>query len=328
MPLPTNRRRFLGTTASLACAGLGGLRGAQAAEAYPAQMITYFVPYAAGGLSDQVARMLGDGVMRATGKNMLVDYKLGAGGSISVDTLLRAPADGYTVLGATNGFFGVIPFINKVKYDPLADLVPAALLGDAFLPLVVSPRVPVKSFAELVTYAKAHPGKLNFGSGGIGSGNHLSGEYLKRRLGIDIVHVPYKGGTAALQAALAGDIDMIFGPESADSVLAGKLKAVAVMGTQRWSKLPDVPTSEELGLKNWELRSWHTVVVSSKTPPDVVAQINGLVNRIMSAPEMAARLRAAGLEPSPLSVAALADRARADHKAFGQLIRDLGITAT
>ena len=328
MLLHLNRRHFLAASGSLlSTAATLGSGAVLAADPYPAQMITYLVPYAAGGLSDIVARQLAEGMMRTTGTAMLVDYRLGAGGAISADALLRAPADGYTLLGATNGFFGVIPFLNKVKYDPLTDLVPAALLGDAFLPLAISPKVQAKTFAELISYAKANPGKLNFGSGGVGSGNHLSGEYLKKRMGIDIVHVPYKGGAAALQACLAGDIDMIFGPESADSVMAGKLQAVAVMGTKRWSKLPTVPTSEELGLANWELRSWHTVVVSSKTPANVVAQINSLVNRITSDPDMTVKLRAAGLEPSPLSVAALADRARTDHRAFGQLIRDLGITA-
>ena len=201
-------------------------------------------------------------------------------------------------------------------------------MGDAFLPMVVSPKVPARNYSELIAYAKANPGKLNFGSGGVGSGNHLSGEYLKKRAGVDIVHVPYKGGSAALQACLAGDIDIIFGPESADSVLAGKLHAIAVMGDKRWSKLPNVPTSDEVGLRNWELRSWHTVVVSSRTPMDVQAQINALVNSLTSNTEMVARLRAVGLEPAPLSLAALAERARADHKAFGQLIRDLGITAS
>ena len=325
-----DRRQFLSTLGALGLSASVGVSGnaLAAAPAFPSQMVTFYVPYAAGGLSDQVARMVGEGVTRATKQVVIVDYKLGAGGAISVDALLRAPADGYTMLGATNGFFGVIPFINKVKYDPLADLVPAALLGDAFLPLVVNPKVPARTFSELVAYAKANPGKLNFGSGGVGSGNHLSGEYFKKRTGVDIVHVPYKGGVAALQACLAGDIDMIFGPESADSVLAGKLNAIAVMGGKRWNKLPTVPTSEEVGLKNWELRSWHTVLVSSRTPPDVVAQINTLVNRILSQPEMVTRLRAAGLEPAPLSVAELSTRARADHQTFGQLIRDLGIVAT
>ena len=326
MTNPISRRQFLGTTT--ATLGWGLAPNAFAADPYPAQMITFVVPFAAGGLSDMVARMLGDGITRTTGKVVLVDYRLGAGGSIAVDALLRVAPDGYTLLGATNGFFGVTPYINKIKYDPLADLVPVALMGDAFLPMVVSPKVPARNYSELSAYATANPGKLNFGSGGVGSGNHLSGEYLKKRAGVDIVHVPYKGGSAALQACLAGDIDIIFGPESADSVLAGKLHAIAVMGDKRWSKLPNVPTSDEVGLRNWELRSWHTVVVSSRTPMDVQAQINALVNSLTSNTEMVARLRAVGLEPAPLSLAALAERARADHKAFGQLIRDLGITAS
>lgn len=271
--------------------------------------------------------MLADGFTRLTGKNTVVDYKVGAGGAIAAELLTRSPADGYTVMGATNGFFAVMPHLSKLKYDPLQDLTPVALIGDTFMSIVGSAALPAKTLPELIAYAKANPGKLSYGSAGQGTVSHLSGEYLKQRAGIDIVHIPYKGSPAAVQACLANDVQLIFGPEGAEGALAGKLKAIATMGSRRWDKLPDVPTTDEAGLPNWALRSWHTVCVPGKTPPDVARRINELINQVMADPAVSGRLREMGTLHTPNTLAQLAERAHTDHAAFGKIIKAAGIVA-
>jgi len=320
-PLLT-RRRLLAASAAAAL-----LPRHSWAEDYPARAINYLVPYAPGGLSDIIARMLADGITRLHGKNVVVDYKPGAGGAIAAEWLSRAPADGYTLMGATNGFFGVMPHLSKLKYEPLQDLLPVALIGDTAMSIIGSASLPARTLPELIAYAKAHPGKLSYGSAGNGTVSHLSGEYLKKRTGIHIVHIPYRGSPAAVQACLSNEVDLIFGPEGAEGALAGKLKALATMGSQRWSKLPDVPSTDEAGVPNWALRSWHTVCVPGKTPLPIARRLNEIINQVMADPAVSGKLAQMGTFHTPQSLALLAERARADHAAFGKLIKEAGIVA-
>jgi tripartite-type tricarboxylate transporter receptor subunit TctC len=311
----------------IAASGLALLGRAAWADDYPARTINYMVPYAPGGLSDIIARMLADGIMRLHGKNVVVDYKPGAGGAIAAELLTRSPADGYTVMGATNAFFGVMPHLNPLKFDPLQDLTPVALIGDTAMAIVGSASLPVKTLPQLIAYAKAHPGKLSYGSAGMGTVSHLAGEYLKKRAGIHIVHIPYRGSPAAVQACLANEVDLIFGPEGAEGALAGKLKALATLGSRRWSKLPDVPSTDEAGIPDWALRSWHTVCVPGKTPLPVARRLNEIINLIVADPSVSGRLQQMGTFHTPLTLTQLAERVKADHAAFGRLIKDAGITA-
>lgn len=311
-------------------AGLSSLLGRFAyaqAQDYPSHQINYIVPFAAGGLSDIIARLFGDGVRRHHNQNVIIESKPGAAGTVAVDLFKRANPDGYTLLGVNNGFFAVTPFLYKIKWDPMQDLVPIAMTGDAYMALFVNPSVPANNLRELIAYAKANPDKLNFGSAGLGTVGQLSGEYLKKRAGINMVHIPYKGSPAALQACLANDTQLFFGPEAADAALAGKLKAIAILGPKRWHKLPDVPTVDEQGMPNWGPRSWHAVVVHPRTPLDVQQKLNQLFNRIMSEPAVVEKLKQNGVEPGQNTLAELAERVRVDRVNFGQLIRDLGITA-
>ncbi len=319
------RRQMIGTLG----AGTASLLAAPTwAEDFPARNFSYLVPYAPGGLSDIIARMLAEGIQRLHGRNVLVDYKPGAGGAIAAELLTRAPADGYTLMGATNSFYGVMPHLSKLKYEPMTDLLPLALIGDTAMSIVGSGNLQANNLRELIAYAKANPGKLSYGSAGQGTVSHLSGEYLKQRAGIDIAHIPYKGSPAAVQACLAGEVQLIFGPEGADSILAGKLKGLATMGPQRWSKLPDVPSTDEAGLPGWALRSWHTVCVPGKTSPDVAKRLNEIINRVMADPAVAGKLAGMGTFHTPLTLAQVMDRAKADHAAFGKLIKDANITVS
>ena len=320
------RKLLMGTMAGAALAGAGPLARAQGAPAVGSQPFHYYVPFPAGGLSDIIARLVGEGLRKQFGQPVVVEPKPGAAGTLAVDTLKRAPIDGSTLLAVNNGFFSVAPFMYKLTWDPMQDLVPVALTGDAYMAMFVHPAVPANNLKELIAYAKANPGKLNYGSSGIGNVSHLCGEYLAKRAGIQLTHIPYKGTPAAVQATLAKEVDIMFGPEGAEHALTGKMKSISILGPRRWSKLPGVPTTDEQGLPNWAVRSWHGIVVSAKTPPDVVAKLNQVLSKIIAEPAIVERLQSLGLEPATQSLAELNERVRADRATFGQLIKDLGIT--
>jgi tripartite-type tricarboxylate transporter receptor subunit TctC len=319
-------RRALLITSAAATAGLAIPRLARAA-AYPAGPITYLIGYAPGGLSDIIARLVGDEVMRSHHQQVLLDYRPGAGGGLAGDVLARTKPDGYTMMAATNSHFAIIPLLNSVRYDPVADIKPAALAGDAFMAIVINPSVPARTLTELIEYARVNPGKLNFGSAGQGTVSHLSGEYLKKRTGINLVHVPYRGSPPAVQACLANEVQVIFGPEGADAALSGDLRAIAMLGQERWAKLPHVPTTEEAGLPGWALRSWHTVAINGHTPPELRREIHELLIGIMARPNIQERLVQMGLQPRQLTLEELDQRVRTDRELFGSLIREAGITA-
>jgi tripartite-type tricarboxylate transporter receptor subunit TctC len=306
-------------------APLAALARPALAQDYPARTITFIVGYAPGGASDIIARSIGDEITKATGRSVVVDYRPGGGGGIAGDMVARARPDGYTLLAVSNTFYSVIPFLNTVRYDPLADLTPVGFAGDGFMAIVVNPTVPARTLDELIAYARANPGKLNFGTSGQGSLAQLCGEYLKKRTGIDIVHVPYRGGAAAVQACIANEVQIVFGAESPEAVSRGELRGVAVLGTDRWDKMPDVPTTEESGLPGWALRSWHGVAVPAGTPPEIAQELNTMVNRIGALPAVATRFAMLGLRFQPQSLAELEARRRTDHSVFGSLIREAGL---
>ncbi|WP_426955711.1 Bug family tripartite tricarboxylate transporter substrate binding protein [Muricoccus radiodurans] len=323
MPDHQGRRGLLTLAAA---ASLAALARPAIAQAYPSRTITIIVGYAPGGASDIIARSVGDEITRATGQTVVVDYRPGGGGGIAGDLVARARPDGYTLLAVSNTFYAVIPFLASVRYDPLTDLTPVGFAGDGFMAAVVHPSVPARNLSELVAHARANPGKLNFGTSGQGSLAQLCGEYLKKRTGIDIVHVPYRGGSAAVQACIANEVQIIFGAESAEAVGRGDLRGVAVLGSERWDKMPDVPTTEEAGLPGWALRSWHGIAVPAGTPPEVCERLNHLVNEMGAMPAIVARFGLLGFRPQPQTLAELEARRRADHAAFSSLIRDAGLT--
>ncbi|UFN51302.1 tripartite tricarboxylate transporter substrate binding protein [Roseomonas sp. OT10] len=308
-------------------AGAGLLAAARPARAagFPSGPVTYIIGYAPGGLSDVIARLIGDEITREHHQQVLLDYRPGAGGGLAADVLARTKPDGHTLMAATNSHFAIIPLLNSVRYEPIADLLPAALVGDAYMAIVVNPSVPARTLPELIAYAKANPGKLNFGSAGQGTVGHLSGEYLKKRTGIDIQHVPYRGSPPAVQACLANEVQVIFGPEGADAHLAGDLRAIAILGQDRWSKLPEVPTTEESGLPGWALRSWHTVGIHGRTPPALLEEVHDVLAGIIAQPKLQQRFEQMGLKTGRLSLAELRQRAEEDAQLFGTLIREVGL---
>ena len=256
MRMNVTRRTFLGGATALA--GAAALSGLAFAETYPSKPISYIVPYNPGGASDVIARLIAEKITAKTGQQVVIDYKTGAGGAIGANYFFRQPPDGYTLMAGTTSFFTTIPRSQPIEYDPDKDLIPVAMTGESYLPLAVHPSVPATTAAELFAYAKANPGKLTFASSGIGTGGHLVYEYLQMRLGIEMIHVPYKGASEALNALAAGEVDIGVDTGSTEFILDGRLRGLAVLNKKRWDRLPDVPTIEEAGLPDWPIRSWHT----------------------------------------------------------------------
>lgn len=323
MTTPLSRRTFLAATALVSGAALTGR--AAFADTYPSRKIDYIIPYNAGGMSDNLSRLIGERLTVATGQQVINDYKPGAGGAIGANYFIGTPADGYTLLQSTNSFYGIIPFVTKVQYQPLKDLVPLVLIGDAPMVIAVHPSVPAKTLPELIAYAKANPSKLAFGTAGKGTVGHLSGEWLKKAAGIDLLHIPYNGAPAALQAALGNEAQVFFGPEAAQHIAAGTLTGIAVLGDKRWDKLPDLQSTTEGGLTGWAPRSWHTVSIQAAAPEDVKQKLNALINGVLRQPDVREKIVAFGLIPGIKTIEQVAQRAKDDAEQFGTLIREAGL---
>ncbi len=321
--IETTRRGFLAAASALSTTALFGLPAF--AQGYPSKKIDYVVPYNAGGMSDNISRLIGEKLAATTGQQVINDYKPGAGGAIGANYFMSTPADGYTLLQSTNSFYGIIPLVTKVQYKPLEDLVPLVLVGDAPMVIAVNPSVPATNLSELIAYAKANPGALSFGTAGKGTVGHLSGEWLQKRAGIQLLHIPYNGTPAALQAVLANEAQILFGPESAEHIAAGTLKGIAVLGDTRWQQLPDLPTTVEAGIEGWAPRSWHTVSIQAKAPQEVKTKLNTLINQILQEPSVRERVASFGLIPGIASYDEVQQRARDDNEQFGALIRDAGL---
>lgn len=270
------------TFAVLGLFGLAGLAGNATAQNYPQQQIRLVVPFAAGGITDLLARMAGDHIRAKTGQSVIVENRPGAGGNTGLDQVVKSTPDGYTIglCGAT--LFGVNPHIFKqMPFDPMKDLVPVATIAEAPQILVVNAaKVPATSLKDFIAYAKANPTKLNYGSAGTGTPNHLGADQIARQAGISIAHVPYRGGGPAVADLVAGNVEVaVVAPGLViEHVKAGTLKVLAAVAPKRLPFLPDVPTTAEGGLPTYDTANWFGIVAPSKTPPTVIAALNRVVS--------------------------------------------------
>ena len=285
------------------------LTPALAAEPFPAKPAHLVVPFPPGGPLDAIGRAIAQKLTEAWGQGVVVENKPGAGGNIGADYVAKSAPDGYTVVMGALSTHAVNPSLYaKMPYDAQKDFAPITLVAVTPNVLVVNPSLPVHSVKELIAYAKAHPGKLSFGSGSNGSAGHLAGELFKVDTGTDMVHVPYKGAAPAMQALLAGDTQLMFDnlASAMAQVKAGKLRALAVTTAQRSKLAPDLPTMAEAGVPGFDISTWFGLLAPAGTPPAVIDKWNADVTKILSAPEMRERLAAQGAEAAPDSPAEFA----------------------
>ena len=271
------------------------------AQTYPSRPLRLIVPFAPGGAVDIIARLMGEAVSRSLGQPVVVDNRPGAGAAIGAEAVARAPADGYTLLIGTSSTHGVNSAVNpKLSYDPVKDFSPVVLLATAPWMVVATPSLPVRNTKELIDYAKAHPGKLNFASYGRGSSNHLATELLKARAGIDVVHVPYKGSAPALLDLVAGQVDFMLDTfsTSAPLVETGKIRLIGVTSDKRVDYAPAAPTVSESGVAGYSTGAFFAIFAPAKTPPQVVERLNREFNAALRQDAVKERLIKLGLQPA------------------------------
>lgn len=283
-PLP--RRRFIGTSCALA--GAVALPAfAQAPARYPNRPITLVVPFPPGGSADGAARAMADRLGRVLGQPVVVDNKAGAGGTIGSTMVARAPADGYTLILTSQTTHVINPAVStNLPYDAVNDFAPITLIERLANVLIVTPSLPVKTFAEFVQYAKANPGKLNYASSGNGSLAHLSMELLKSKLGIFITHIPYRGAGPALNDLMSGQVHVTWNNLTSNltTIQNGRLRALAVASPIRAPQLPDVPTFNELKQPELNLTSWAGIAAPAKTPEPIIAQLYDAMRTVLRDP--------------------------------------------
>lgn len=273
--------------ALVAVAGLAA--GAASAADFPDRPITWIVPYTPGGITDTGSRVVADQWSKILGQSVVVENKPGAGGTVGTEFVARAAPDGYTVIYATQGTMAASPWLRKgLRYDPLADFIPMHSLAQSHNMVVVSKTAPFQTLPELVEYAKANPGKVNFGSAGVGTSTHLSMELFKAVAGIDGLHIPYKGSAPAMNDLLAGRIDVLFdyAVSSSPHVEAGNIVAVATNGPVRNPLFPDTPTMEELGYPDATAGSWSSIAVPAGAPQEVVDVLAESFGKALETPEV------------------------------------------
>ena len=300
------------------------------AQAFPTKPVRIVAPFPPGGPIDVLARLVGERVQQRSGQPVTVENRPGGAGNIGILAVAQAPADGHTWLFIPQGNITINATLMKnLPFNWERDFAPVTLVAYAPNLLVVNNAVPAASVPELIAYAKKNPGKLTYGSPGIGSSLHLIGELMKREAGIDITHVPYKGTTQAMQDLLGGQISMMFGslPTLLPQVRAGKLRALAATTAKRAPQAPELPTLVETGLKGVDVPSWYGALVPAKTPPDVVERIQREIAAIVHAAETKNVLEGQGLTPVANSPQDFAAQIRRETATWARVIREAGIKA-
>jgi len=276
---------------------------AASAQDYPNRPITLIVPYSAGGGNDLMARIAAEKMSRTLGQQIVIENRGGAGGSIATRQGARATPDGYTLTLSGTGTLAINPTLYpNVGYDPRKDFAPVGLIGTSALVVLVNPSIPVKTIKELIAYAKANPGKLNFASAGTGSGIHLAAEYFKVQAGIEMTHVPYKGSGPALQDLVGGHVALYFSsmPPAVGLIKEGKVRALAVTGPKRSDIMPELPTVAEAGdMPGFEAVLHYGIVAPAGTPKPIVDKLNAALRAAVTSEDLKAKLAADGTEPLP-----------------------------
>jgi tripartite-type tricarboxylate transporter receptor subunit TctC len=321
------QRRYLAAALCVAFTSFAGLPMAQAADSFPLRPIKILIGFAPGGSSDTVARILAPRMSEALKQSVIIDNRPGAGGNIASDALVKAPADGYTIMLGTIGSLAVNQHLNKLSYDPVTDMAPLSLAIVFSNVLVVNANSEIRTLADYVRLGRVEKSKVSFGSSGIGSSGHLAGELLKGTAGLNNQHVAYRGGAPAMNDLLGGVLASIFSSptDAVQFIKAGKLRALATTGSKRLDVLPQVPTVAEQGYPGFEAINWYAFAAPLNTPTDVVQRLNAAIVTALNDPGVAAQLRKLGLEPKPTTPEETGRYIRAESDKWGALVRKSGL---
>jgi tripartite-type tricarboxylate transporter receptor subunit TctC len=314
----------------LAAAGLLAAAAPAAAQdqAWPKRAVTVVVPFSAGGTTDMFGRIFTTDMQTKYGQAFVVDNKAGAGGTVGTTTAARAEKDGYTLIVGTASTHGIAPYMFKtLRYDAEKDFQPISLFAKVPNMLTISNRLPIKTVKELIDHAKANPGKLNYGSSGIGSSPHLAAELFQAMAGVQLNHVPYKASNEVTAALLGGEIDVTFDNVTfaLPQAKAGTARGLGITGPNRLAAAPDIPTVAET-LPGFDAQSWHGLFAPVGTPKAIVDQIAAEVKRIISQPEVSAKLKEIGAEPSPMTPDEFTAFAAAERIKYKEIVAKAGIT--
>jgi len=299
-----------------------------AAQTYPSRAIRIVVAFPAGGGSDISARVVGQKLSERFGQAVVIENRVGASGNVGAEMVARSAPDGYTLVMGSPSSITTNPHLMALSYDPMKDLAPVAMLTVNPLLLFVNPSVvPVASFREFLAYVKAQGGKLSYASAGNGSPAHLAGELLKLEAGIQMVHVPYKGGTPGVNDVLGGHIGIMFAaaPTVLPHIRSGKLRGIAMTGAQRSAFAPEIPTIAESGFPGFDVVIWNALFAPATTPPAVLARLHVEIDRILAQPEVKELLLKQGAEVQPMSDAAFRELLKAEYARWGKVIREANI---
>jgi tripartite-type tricarboxylate transporter receptor subunit TctC len=318
-------RRAIAST--LACAGLlAGLGNAHAADAWPAKPITLIVPFSAGGTTDMLARIVGQKLSTALGQQVIVDNKAGAGGTLGANVAAHAAADGNTFFLATIAHAIAPGLYKSLPYEFTRDFTPVGLVGSVPNVLIVNPSVPAKNAQELIAYIKANPGKVNFGSAGPGSTEHLAGELFRSMTGTQITHVPYKGGAPMMADLLAGQIQMALetSPSAAPHVRAGKVRALAVTSAKRSNAYPGVPTLAEAGVPGYEMTTWFALMAPHGTPAPVIERMHKELQAALQSKDVEAKFADQGVTAGDMTPQQLDGFIRSETTKWAKIVKESG----
>ena len=325
-----NARRTVLQAIAAASLGAALVPAAFAAEAFPNKPITMVVPFVAGGTTDILARIVGQSLGEELGQPVIIDNRAGAGGNIGGQFAARAPADGYTIFMGTVGTHAINEWLyKKMPFSPNKDFAPLTRVANVPNLLVANPAQPFKNVKEMISYAQAHPGQVNFGSSGSGSSIHLSGELFKMMAKVDMIHIPYKGSAPAVTDLLGNQIAIMFDnmPSAIQHVRSGKLRPLAVTTAKRSPELPDVPTVAEAGVPGYEATSWFGLFAPTKTPADVQAKLHAAIIKVLQKPDVIKKIGDQGGEVVTESQAEFGKFIAAENEKWKQVVKTSGATA-
>ncbi len=294
------------------------------AQTYPSKPVRFILPFPAGGPTDLLGRIIGQKFSAQLGQPVVPENRPGAGGNVGTEYGAKQAPDGYTIVLASPSLSISPSLYKKLGYDPVKDFTSISMVAQIPNVLLVHPSVPARTLKELIALAKANPGKLNFGSGGLGTSNHLGSELFKSLAGVNLVHIPYKGSNEAMVGMMGGHVDMVVigVPPTLPHIKAGRVRPLAVLAAERLPHLPNVPTSKEAGISNYEVTTWYDLIVPAATPRDIVARLNAEWLKLAEMPDTREKMRTAGFEPMSSTPEQANEFVKAEIVRWAKVIKD------